>query len=84
MKELTSVYGMYVLKNTAVKKWAGHFRSGRDSVGDDSRASRPASACNVRNVKKVKQEIEKDRQKMIRDVADNTDILHMSAHKILR
>ncbi len=56
MKELTSVYGMHVLKNTAVKKWVGHFQSGRESVDYDVRAGRPATACNVRNIEKVKRE----------------------------
>ncbi len=84
MKELTSVYGTHTLKSTAVKKLVGHFRSGRESVGDNARASRLATACNACNVEKVKQEIEKDCRKTIRDVADSTDISCTSVHKILQ
>ncbi len=79
-KELTSVYGTRTLKSAAVKKWVGRFRSGKESVGDNARAGRPATACNI---EKVKQKIKKDRRKTIRDVADNTDISRTSEHKIL-
>ncbi len=84
MNELTSVYGTHVLKSTAVKKWAGCFQSGRELVDDDARAGWPATACNVRNVEKVNQEIERGRWKTIRDVADSIDISCKSVHKILR
>ncbi len=84
MKELTSVYGAHALKATAVKKWAGRFRSGRESVGDDARAGRPTTASDARNIEKVKQKIEKDYRKMIRDVADSADIPCTSNHKILQ
>ncbi len=84
MKELTSVYGTYVLKSTAVKKWAGCFQSGRESVGDDARSGQPATVCNTRNIEKVKRKIKNGRRKMIKDVADITGILRTSVHKILR
>ncbi len=84
MKELMTVYGTHVLKSTAVKKWAGCFWSGRESVCNDAWAGQPATACNMRNIEKVNWEIEKDRQKIIRDVANSTDILRTSIHKILR
>ncbi len=74
----------HTLKSTAVKKWVGRFRSGRELMSDDAWAGRLATACNVHNVEKVKREIKKDRQKMIRDVADSTNITRMRAHKILR
>ncbi len=84
MKELTRVYGTHALKSTAVKKWAGHFHSGRESVGNDARAGWLTTVLNARNVEKVKREIEKDRWKTIRDGTDSTDISPMKVHKILR
>ncbi len=83
MKELMSVYGTHASKSTAVKKWAGCFQSGKESVGNDARAGRPATACNVHNVEKVKREIE-DCQKIIRYVPDRTNISRASVHKILQ
>ncbi len=83
MKELTSVYGTHMLRSTAVKKRAGCFGSERESVSDDAPAGQPATASNMCNVEKVKWKIEKDHQKMIRDVADSTDILGTSVHKFL-
>ncbi len=84
MKELTSVYGTHVLKSTVVKKWAGRFQSGRESVGNNAQAGRLATKCNTHNIEKVKREIGKDCRKMIRDVTDSADISRTSAHKILR
>ncbi len=83
MKELMSVYGMRMLKSTAVKKWVGRFWSERESVGDDTQAGRLAAACNTCNMEKVKREIKKDHRKMIRNVADSINILRTSVHKIL-
>ncbi len=75
------VYGTHALKITAVKKWAGCFRSGRELVNNDARAGWPTAACNTHNVEKVKREIE-DSRKMTRDVAGSTNISHMSVHKL--
>ncbi len=83
MNELTSVYGMHALQSTTVKKWAGLFRNGRESVGDDARAGWPATKCNALNIEKVKREIKKDHRKTIRDVTDSNDILSTSVHKII-
>ncbi len=66
------------MAHTAVKKWAGHFRSWRESVADDARAGQPA------NIEKVKWEIKKNRRKMIGEVADSTDISCTVVHKIVR
>ncbi len=49
-------------------------------MGDDVRTGRLATACNARNIEKVKREIE-DRRKMIRDVTDSTNVLCTSVHK---
>ncbi len=84
MKEPTSVYGTHTLKSSAVKKCVACFQSGRELVSDDVRVGWPATACNTSNIEKMKREIEKDRWKTIRDVADRTDISCMSVHKILR
>ncbi len=74
MKELTSVYGAHIhVEESAVKKWVGRFRSGRESVGNDARTGPLATVCNTCNIEKVKREIEKDHQEMIRDVTDSTD-----------
>ncbi len=43
------MYGTHMLKSTAVKNWAAHFWSGRESVGDDAQAGWPATTwkkCN--------------------------------------
>ncbi len=50
-------------------------------MGDDARTGQLATACNA---EKMKQEIAKDCQNMICDVADSTDNSCMNAHKILR
>ncbi len=85
MKEIISVYSTHMSKSTAVKKCAGHFQSGREPLGDNVKVGRPATVCNMRNVEKVKREIEKDRRKLSRDVANRTNILCcISVHKILR
>ncbi len=76
MNKLMCVYDTHAL----MKKWVGHFRSGRESADDDAWADRQATVCNI---EKLKWRIEKDRWKMIRDVADGADISHTSVYKIL-
>ncbi len=84
MKKLTSVYGTHMLKSIEVNKCVGSFQSGRESVGDDARARWPVTVGNARNIEKMKRKIEKNHRKTIRLVADSTDILCTSVHKIIQ
>ena len=65
-----------------VYKWHARFRSGRDSIEDDSRSGRPAVlVCSVRD--RVKDMVNCDRRITVRSIADELDVSVSTVHGIL-
>ena len=81
---LQTVYGDDAPRYPTVCKWAARFRVGRDSIDDDVRLGRPVTTCSPRNIARVKELVEEDARKTVKDVAALTGISHGSSHEILR
>ena len=81
---LQTVYGDDAPRYPTVCKWAARFRVGRDSIDDDVRIGRPVATCSPRNITRVRDLVEEDARKTVKDIAALTGISHGSSHEILR
>ena len=81
---LRAGYWEATLRRTALYKWIGPFREGREEVLDDEREGRPASAHAPALVAAVRNTIEKDRRQTLRDVASASGVSHESVRHILK
>lgn len=68
---------------SSLKKWAGHFRTSRDSIEDNAQEGRPRTLRNAENVELVQTTIKKNRQMATREVADRTNINRETVQQIL-
>ena len=59
------------------------FRSGRESVEDDERSSRPSTAKTDENINKIKEWMTASRKLTIREIAEELNIAYGSAQDIL-
>ncbi|XP_035224287.1 protein GVQW3-like [Stegodyphus dumicola] len=65
-------------------EWYKRFLEGRDSVPDDSRASRPSIAHTNANVERVRQLLQEDRRVTVDMISEERNLNLYVCHKILR
>ena len=70
--DLDKVYKCDALSYPTILRWIFRFKSGRDSIEDDSRSCRPLLAIGKNDVVTVKQCISEDVRHTVDDIANIT------------
>ncbi len=81
MKE---VFGEAVMSQTRVRVWHKRFKDGLTTFKDTPHTGRPHSTRTNRNIDKVRQLLDADKQSSIRDIADKLNLKKSSVHNILK
>lgn len=68
---------------STVKKWAAEFKRGRESLEDDPRSGRPASASTQENIDRVHHMVMDDRRLTVNQIADAVAISRERVENIL-
>jgi transposase len=71
---LTEALGPDTPSYTTVRRWAQHFREGREDISDDPRSGRPISVLTDENIECVRQVIEHDPHSTYDDTMVETDL----------
>ncbi|XP_067130023.1 protein GVQW3-like [Centruroides vittatus] len=80
---MDEVLGEFAPSYTTVKKQTALFKSGRESVEDDSRSGRPSTAVTEENIDKVHDLVLADRRLKTCEIAETTGISVDRVHHIL-
>jgi [histone H3]-lysine36 N-dimethyltransferase SETMAR len=80
---LKNIYKDSAPHRTTVCRWANEFKRGRQSIEDDPRTGRPATAQNEETIDKVQNIVMEDRRIAIEQLADILKISSGSVHTIL-
>ncbi|KAG5314739.1 SETMR methyltransferase, partial [Acromyrmex insinuator] len=80
---LGNCFGSDVLKKTTVYEWHERFRSGRESVEDNERSSRPSTSKTDENINKVREMLANNRKLTIRELAEDLNIAYGSIQDIV-
>ena len=76
LEMLRNCFGNDILKKTAVYEWHERFKSGRESVEDDERSSRPSISKTDENINKVREMLINNRKLTIRELAEDLNIAY--------
>ena len=71
---LVQVYGVNVMKKTAVCMWVKRFAEGRESVTDEERSGRPATSRTEENIAEIRQIVRENLRLTVRSIAEQVDI----------
>lgn len=82
-QRLVNVYGASAPSCRTVEHWAIEFKHGRESVEDDPRSGRPATAQNEEMIEKIEAMVMEDRRISARRIVETLDISHGSVLSIL-
>lgn len=80
---LCQAYKADALSRSVTFRWYSRFKEGRQSIEDDSRSGRPATANTEKNIEKVREKVLSDRRITIRELAEEVGIPHATVHSIL-
>ncbi|EGI67572.1 FLJ37770-like protein [Acromyrmex echinatior] len=80
---LENCFGSDILKKTTVYEWHERFRSGRESVEDNERSSRPSTSKTDENIDKVREMMANNRKLTIRKLAEDLNIAYGSVQDIV-
>ena len=80
---LVRVYGDRALSMKCVYEWFARFRGGRESVSDNPRSGRPATAVSDENIEKVRTSITNDRRLTVHMIADELQINREALRQIV-
>ena len=83
VRRLWKCFGNDTLMRSNVFRWHERFRSGRESVEDDERSSRPSTAKTDENINKIIGWMTVSRKWTIREIAEKLNIAYRSAQDIL-
>ncbi|XP_041379455.1 protein GVQW3-like [Gigantopelta aegis] len=64
-------------------EWHARFRSGRTSLDDDKRPSRPSTSSTPENVETIRQLVHEDHRRSINDIAAIIDVSYGTVQAIL-
>ena len=81
---LKVAFGDQALNKTQVFEWYKRFREGRETLEDDPRSGRPATAITEENVEKTKQIVLDNRRITVRELEEELGISHVSCATILK
>lgn len=81
--ELDSVHGDNAPSYSTVKSWVQQFKMGRSSTEDEQRSGRPKTATTIENIRKIFNEVTKDRRIKLRELADIVKIHEKQVWSIL-
>jgi len=80
---LTEALGPYTPSYPTVRRWAQHFREGREDVSDDPRSARPISVLTDENIECARQVIEHDPHSTYDDTMVETDLSRSTIERII-
>lgn len=83
LRMLGEAYGKKAMKKTQVYQWHKRFRNGRASIHDDPRSGRPSTSTNYDNVERVRNVMQSDGRKGVREISAEVGISGGSVHSIL-
>jgi [histone H3]-lysine36 N-dimethyltransferase SETMAR len=81
---LLTAYGSQCVSRTTAFEWFRRFKSGRESVEDNPRCGRPATARTSRSVRLIEELLSEDRAVTVRLLEEVTDINRETIRLILR
>ncbi|XP_062578762.1 histone-lysine N-methyltransferase SETMAR-like [Saccostrea cucullata] len=82
--DLNRVYGPSALSYPTVLRWVRRLQDGRQTLADDPRSGRPASAITKNEIDTVKQIIETDARYTVNDISSFTGINSSAVFEILK
>jgi [histone H3]-lysine36 N-dimethyltransferase SETMAR len=80
---LYRVYGQDTSSRATVFRWHRRFKQRRESVNDNDRTGRPATARTDVNIKAVQDTVRKDRRQTVREIAEIVGISYGTCQAIL-
>jgi hypothetical protein len=80
----SEAFGEHSLSWTAVFEWHSRFKAGRVSAEDDERSGRPSTSKTTENVEKIRELINENSRRTIRELADTAGISCGVSQEILR
>ncbi|CAF0925819.1 unnamed protein product [Rotaria sordida] len=81
--KLTTALGSDAPSYRTVKRWAKHFREGREDVSNDYRSDRPVPVLTDENIECIRQIIEDDPHSTYNDIIAETSLSHGTVERII-